>query len=892
MANHNEEWKVYKAEILSRIQDFSDVFTNLKKQRPTGEDWIAACCPLHDDHNPSFAYNKKTGQWACFAKCGKGSAFDFLMHSTGASFKEVLFRLGDKAGVPRPGGITAAPSDRIDEQYPRQLAETLQANLSALRYLKEKRGLTDETIKKYGLGWDNVRRRVSIPVRDERGRLVNIRLYSSLKTPKMINLKGHGTTPRLYGADELLKHEGKQVLLCEGELDRLLLQQQGFMAVTSTHGCSSFRGEWIPLFKDKHVVVVYDCDSEGQASVEAIVLKAFKESKVASIKNIRLPLLGSKDDKDVTDFFTKPRQMGGGLFDKRCYTAKELQDLIDKTSALNLSGFVPGLNGTNEKGIKLSDIIDSIRNAEDKKSHERQVEIAEATAGHLGRRGAFFFDPKSSEEFLCLDSHVFTVGNNRNFNALLQDLAHFNVTNSEGRFLWEYLRNHARRRGTPIRSTSWIYGDTNGPVLFIHTHDHDGRILKISPRSVTEIPNGQNDDNILLNPSDRVQPFRYLEKQDLGENLQLLKAFVYDSAPCSEPDKAFLLAYTIVVLLRDFCFMKPLLRLSGVHGSGKSSITSTMSYVLYGENVGKLSTVAANFTDGSKNPLTILDNKEVRDIDKDLLNFLLTSSTGIVHEKRKLYENQEIIRERANCFILTNGIESLGKPELISRQWEIQCDQAFFNPDFSVSDHISRLRGARDKIFTAMIDLIAYELLPRFSQRKDLEINLSKAFRDHPKSRTFECLSLILLVWDVLEALIGLPDGLDEQWLEAQHVSSEEASQETNVFLPFLDLIQKSPTVLRDINLQDALPGHRAYFEVTSLDLHTLFSRLARENGLPPPFVNARQLGERLSEAVPVLKKVGWDVQLRARTVRGRRFHKFQLPVERTNLTQIQGATL
>jgi hypothetical protein len=316
-----------------------------------------------------------------------------------------------------------------------------------------------------------------------------------------------------------------------------------------------------------------------------------------------------------------------------------------------------------------------------------------------------------------------------------------------------------------------------------------------------------------------------------------------------------------------------------------------MSYVLYGENVGKLSTVAANFTDGSKNPLTILDNKEVRDIDKDLLNFLLTSSTGIVHEKRKLYENQEIIRERANCFILTNGIESLGKPELISRQWEIQCDRSFFKSDFSVSDHINRLRTSRNKIFTAMVDLIAHQLLPRMNERKNLEINISRIYGDHPKSRTFECLSLILLVWDVLESLLGLPSGLDEEWLQAQHVSSEEASQESNIFLPFLDLIQKSPTVLKDINIQDSLPSQRPYFDATSLDLHTLFSRLARENGLPPPFVNARQLGERLSEAVPVLRQVGWEVQLKVRTVRGRRFHRFQLPSEKTNLTQNQGAT-
>lgn len=888
MANNNEEWKNYKNAVLTRIQDFSDIFTNLKKQKPADKGWVTSCCPLHDDQNPSFAFNKKTGQWACFAKCGKGSAFDFLMHTTGASFKEVLLRLGDKVGVPRPA-TAVSQQDRLDEAYVSDAVQALWANPSALRYLKDKRGLTDDLIRKYSLGWDKSRRRLCIPIRDERGKLVNVRLYSSTKSPKMINLKGHGNTARLFGAEELVKYEGKQVLLCEGEFDRLLLQKNGFMAVTTTHGCSSFRPEWVSLFKGKDVVVIYDCDSEGQAAVEAIVLRAFKGSAITSIKNVALPLLGSKDDKDITNFFTKPRTMSG-LFDKRCYTAKELQSLIDEALPVDLGTVKPGAG--DGKGKPLMDIVTMIRNAEDMKAHDRHVNLAEATANHLSHRGAFFFDPRSSEEFLCLENQVFTVGNNRNFNALLQELGRFSITNPEGRFIWEFLRNHARRNGTPIKSASWIYGDPVGPTLFIHTHDNEGRILKIASREIIEIPNGQNDDKVLLNPSDRVQPFRYLRNQNLKENLSLLKGFVYDSAPCSESDRAFLLAYTAVILLRDFCFMKPLLRLSGVHGSGKSSITSTLSYVVYGENVGKVSTIAANFTDGSKNPLTILDNKEVRDMDKELLNFLLTSSTGIVHEKRKLYENQEIIRERANCFILTNGIESLGKPELISRQWEVQCDQAFFNPDFSVSDHVHRLRSSRDKILTALIDLMAYEVFPRLEQRKALEIALSKQFKDHPKSRTFECLSLILLVWDILETMLGLPKNLDQEWLQSQHIASEEASQETNVFLLFLDLIQKSPTVLKDIGLQDTLPGQRSHFDATSLDLHTLFSRLARENGLPPPFVNAKQLGERLSEAIPVLKQVGWDVKMKARIVDGRRFHRFQLPVQNTNLTQNSGATL
>lgn len=129
---------------------------------------------------------------------------------------------------------------------------------------------------------------------------------------------------RLYGVDELVKYDGGQVAISEGEFDRLLLQQEGFMAVTGTHGCSTFRPEWVQAFAGKDVVVIYDCDAEGQAAVNKIILKAFKEAvtsgKVCSIKNVVFPLKGDKEDKDVTDYFHK-----------RGFTGADLQKLIDET---------------------------------------------------------------------------------------------------------------------------------------------------------------------------------------------------------------------------------------------------------------------------------------------------------------------------------------------------------------------------------------------------------------------------------------------------------------------------------------------------------------------------------------------------------------------------------
>lgn len=317
----NETWKKYKEAVLSKLR-WDDVYEGIENQKPGTDNWISGLCPFHKDTHNSFGFNKETLRWVCFApSCGKGSVFDFLMLSSGKNFKDTLFELGDKVGISRP--FSSKPKrPPIREELVKQWQRNL--NDEVLRYLREKRGLSDATIKKYQIGWDVKRQRNTIPIRDNRGNLVNIRLHNAKKDPKIINYTEgkwkYGSPARLYGLDALVKHKGKQVIICEGEWDRLLLQQENLMAVTSTHGCSVFRPEWIPFFKDKDVIVIYDCDSEGQTAVNTIVLKAFKNSEISSIRNVLLPLKGDKDDKDITDYLHT-----------RGFTGADLQKLIDDT---------------------------------------------------------------------------------------------------------------------------------------------------------------------------------------------------------------------------------------------------------------------------------------------------------------------------------------------------------------------------------------------------------------------------------------------------------------------------------------------------------------------------------------------------------------------------------
>lgn len=321
MPKSSDIWKAYKESVLSKLS-WEEVYNDIENRRGSTDDWVTGLCPFHNDTKNSFAFNKKSLAWVCFApSCGKGSVFDFLMLSSGRSFKDTLLELGDKANIPRP--FKNKPKRPPIKE---KLVKRWQANLNdeVLRYLREKRGLSDDTIRKYQIGWDVKRQRNAIPIRDERGNLVNVRLHNAKKDPKIINYTEgrwkYGSPARLYGLNELVKYKGKQVIITEGEWDRLLLQQENLMAVTSTHGCSVFRPEWIPFFKGRDVVVIYDCDREGQAAVHKILLKAFRNSEISSIKNVLLPLKGDKNDKDITDYLHK-----------RGFTGADLQRMIDET---------------------------------------------------------------------------------------------------------------------------------------------------------------------------------------------------------------------------------------------------------------------------------------------------------------------------------------------------------------------------------------------------------------------------------------------------------------------------------------------------------------------------------------------------------------------------------
>jgi DNA primase len=126
-------------------------------------------------------------------------------------------------------------------------------------YLHTQRKLSQQVISLAGL--DVYNGRLKIPVYDEDG---NYKFSKFRKAPwdesdEPKYKYEFGASVSLYGANKI----GKNIVICEGELDVLALLSCGFSACTSTGGAMSFQKEWVPLFKDSNVTIMFDNDDAG-----------------------------------------------------------------------------------------------------------------------------------------------------------------------------------------------------------------------------------------------------------------------------------------------------------------------------------------------------------------------------------------------------------------------------------------------------------------------------------------------------------------------------------------------------------------------------------------------------------------------------------------------------
>ena len=330
-------------DIVSLIGDY----TNLSRRG--SQYW--GCCPFHNEKTPSFTVDPVKKFYHCFG-CGVGGdSIKFVMEMESLSYPDAISELARKASIEityeaGSGGVKIERDrdlDTVREVYDR-IASTFhffltqnQMGREALEYLKE-RGLSDETISKFKLGYAPPDRtwlknfllqknyskefllktglfsknhpdialfsgRVIFPIFDRKGEAVAFggRILGNTEGPKYINspeLPHYKKRETLYAFNFAKKsiQQKKTVILCEGYMDVIAYHQCGITNAVAPLGTSLTEQQLKILqgFADT-VLLSFDSDGAGQEATKRAILMCREFNFTTKI----IRLSGAKDPAEI-----------------------------------------------------------------------------------------------------------------------------------------------------------------------------------------------------------------------------------------------------------------------------------------------------------------------------------------------------------------------------------------------------------------------------------------------------------------------------------------------------------------------------------------------------------------------------------------------------------------
>lgn len=266
----------------------------------------------------------------------------------------------------------------IDEDKIQRWADALHnmRNADRLAYWTEYRNVPHEFLRDLQIGWDNRRRRYTIPVRDSLGRCVDVKLYrpgekefgkSLHYTEKhrqpdgSMKPEGWGKPPRLWGLERVAaaqpgKGRAGVVVVCAGEPDAIVATALGYLAVSPTSGEGSLcrKQDIDVLLKAVEggwpIRLLFDVDIAGRAAA-GVWGRALVAAGFTNVKDVELQFPNG-DGKDLTDWVVNDEWSRTGNF---ADAGTALWAAIRAASKLAASGVDggnddSGATGSNAKG--------------------------------------------------------------------------------------------------------------------------------------------------------------------------------------------------------------------------------------------------------------------------------------------------------------------------------------------------------------------------------------------------------------------------------------------------------------------------------------------------------------------------------------------------------------
>ena len=357
----------YSEDLIEEVRSRNDIvdvinsYVSLKKKGNT----YTACCPFHNEKTPSFHVSRDKQLYHCFGCGAAGTVYTFLQQYENYTFPEAIEFLADRAGVALPKR-EMTERERMEADYNSALREVnkmaagyfyyalrMKDGEPARNYLTD-RGLSEDTIRNFGLGYSRMYRddlykylkqkgysdellkdsglvrfdekhgasdvfwnRVMFPIMDLNGKVIGFggRVMGD-GLPKYVNSQEtriYEKRRHLYGFHLARRSKREGYILCEGYMDVISMHQAGFDNATASLG-TAFTIQQAMLLKrytDK-VYLAYDSDGAG-------VNAAQKAIPILREVGISARVINMQPYKDPDEFM---KNLGAEEFEKRIAQAE------------------------------------------------------------------------------------------------------------------------------------------------------------------------------------------------------------------------------------------------------------------------------------------------------------------------------------------------------------------------------------------------------------------------------------------------------------------------------------------------------------------------------------------------------------------------------------------
>jgi len=303
-------------------------------------------CPFHNEKTPSFVVSESKQYFTCFGCGARGDVIEFMRRYHNLDFVEAVEKLAEE------NGITLEKKGYDDKRSKR----FYEINKMAARYFYKEltkgknpgydyitgRGITDQTIAKFGLGYadgdwgslrgylkskgvtdkelveaglasqskgrtyDKFRNRVIFPIINTSGKVIGFggRAISSEDSPKYLNSPENVVFKKkdnLYSLNLAREHAVKsgKIILVEGYMDVISLYQSGIGYVVASLGTALTPEQARLLHRyTSDVILSYDADSAGRKA-------ANRGLDILRNEKCRVRVLHVTDGKDPDEYVKK-----------------------------------------------------------------------------------------------------------------------------------------------------------------------------------------------------------------------------------------------------------------------------------------------------------------------------------------------------------------------------------------------------------------------------------------------------------------------------------------------------------------------------------------------------------------------------------------------------------